>query len=724
MSNIIDVGINQGGIENPVPEAMATKPYRLLSCFMNKSQQEIMSKTYTRIDNKSIKNNLKSNPSEFYNFISSPESLNKKYPILKDEDIYILNDSISDADKQNLETCFSEAANCVIKYIIFSGYSENQTNQTNQTNNYSEINLESLYEKIDQLEKDGYGKNIENLQNINASINSTQAACSINKKIYADMNMDTFKIQKSYILKSGLIMLLITILSIIITVIQNYFSAKMSAAISMNLRSDVFQKVENFSIKEFDEISTASLITRTTNDVSQVKSFILMAMQCFVPPFMLIGGIIMALQKSVSMSWTIALGALVSAGIILIGLFIIFPKIELIQKLVDKFNLILKERISGAATIRIFGNDKLEEKRFTKANQELTSISSFVTKVSAFMSPILTVFVNLISLLIIWLSAYQIQESQMQVGDMMAFMQYAAMVIGAFLMIIMMIATLPQAMISINRIYEILGKEIYIKDPLSPLHFNEAFKGEIEFKNVSFRYDNAKKDVIQNINFTAKPGKTTAIIGSTGSGKSTLLKLILRLYDVTDGEILVDGLNIKDITQKELREKISYTPQSSMLFSGNIESNIKVSNPNISENSLEKYLDIARSLEFIKESKDGIHTKISQNGANLSGGQKQRLSIARSIAKESPIYIFDDIFSSLDFKTEKCLRESLFNHIKNSTAVIVSQRILAVMHSEKIIVLDEGKIAAEGKHDDLLKNCKIYREMFNLQTLKEEIVYE
>lgn len=721
MSNIIDVGINQGGIENPVPEAMTVESYRLFSCFMNRSQKDIISKAYTLIDNKYIKNNLKNNTSEFYNFISKSETLNKKYPILKDESIYILNDSISASEKQSLKNYFLETANYIIKYIISSGYSEVQIDIEN--NNY-EINLENLYKKLDDLEKNGYNKNIENLKDINISIDNVQAVCSINKRIYSDLNMDTLKIQRSYILKSGLTMLLITIVSIVITILQNYLLSKMSANISMRLRSDVFKKVQNFSIKEFDEISTASLITRTTNDVSQVKSVILMVVQFFVPPFMLIGGIIMALQKSTSMIWTIALGALVSAGIILVGLFIIFPKIELIQKLVDKFNLILKERISGAATIRIFGNDKSEEKRFTKTNNELTDISLFVTRISTFMSPVLTVFINLISLLIIWLGAYQIQQSNMQVGDIMAFMQYAAMVIGAFLMIIMMIASLPKSMISINRIYEILGKEIYIKDPPSPLHFNKNFKGKIEFKNVSFRYDNARKDVIQNVNFIAEPGKTTAIIGSTGSGKSTLLKLIPRLYDVTGGEILIDGINIKNVTQKELREKISYTPQNSILFSGNIESNIKISNKNLSQDDIEKYLNISQSLEFVKENKDGIHTKVNQNGTNLSGGQRQRLSIARSIAKESPIYIFDDIFSSLDFKTESFLRNSLFNHIKNSTVIILSQRIASIMHSDKIIVLDEGKIVSEGKHDDLLKNCKIYREIFNLQTPKEEIIYE
>lgn len=721
MSDIIDVGINQGGIENPVPEAMTVESYRLFSCFMNRSQKDIISKAYTLIDNESIKDNLKNNTSEFYNFISNSEPLDKKYPILKEKNIYILNSSISDIEKQNLETCFLEATNYIVKYIMSSDYPENNINMKNS--NY-EISLENLYQKLDALEEDGYNKNIENLQNITTPIDSLQAVCSINKQIYSDLNMDTFKIQRSYILKLGLIMLLVTLVSITITVIQNYLSAKMSANISMNLRSDVFKKVQNFSIKEFDEISTASLITRTTNDVSQVKNVILMIIQFFIPPFMLIGGIVMALQKSVSMSWTIALGALVSAGIVLVGLFIIFPKIELIQKLVDKFNLILKERISGAATIRIFGNDKLEENRFTKSNKELTDISLFVTRISTFMSPILTVFINLISLLIIWLSAYQIQQSTMQVGDMMAFMQYAAMVIGAFLMIIMMIASLPKSMISINRIYEILGKEIYIKDPELPVHFSKEFKGKIEFKNVSFKYDNAKKDVIQNVSFIAEPGKTTAIIGSTGSGKSTLLKLIPRLYDVTSGEILIDGINIKNVTQKDLREKISYTPQNSILFSGNIESNIRTLNPNISESDLEKCLDISRSLEFISENKDGIHTKINQNGSNLSGGQKQRLSIARSIAKESPIYLFDDIFSALDFKTESLLRESLFDHIKNSTVIILSQRIASIMHSDKIIVLDDGKIAAEGKHDDLLKKCKIYCEIFNLQTPKDEIIYE
>ncbi len=721
MSDIIDIGINQGGIENPVPEAMTVESYRLFSCFMNRSQKDIISKAYTLIGNESIKNNLKNNTSEFYNFISNSKPLDKKYPILKEKNIYILNNPISDIEKQNLETCFLEITNYIVKYIISSRYSEDKMNT--QNNNY-EINLENLYQKLDALEEDGYNKNIENLQNINIPIDSLQAACSINKQIYSNLNMDTFKIQRSYILKLGLIMLLVTLVSITITVIQNYLSAKMSANISMNLRSDVFKKVQNFSIKEFDEISTASLITRTTNDVSQVKNVILMVIQFFIPPFMLIGGIVMALQKSVSMSWTIALGALVSAGIVLVGLFIIFPKIELIQKLVDKFNLILKERISGAATIRIFGNDKLEENRFTKSNKELTDISLFVTRISTFMSPILTVFINLISLLIIWLSVYQIQQSTMQVGDMMAFMQYAAMVIGAFLMIIMMIASLPKSMISINRIYEILEKEIYIKDPALPVHFSKEFKGKIEFKNVSFKYDNAKKDVIQNVSFIAEPGKTTAIIGRTGSGKSTLLKLIPRLYDVTSGEILIDGINIKNVTQKDLREKISYTPQNSILFSGNIESNIRTLNPNISESNLEKCLDISRSLEFISENEDGIHTKINQNGSNLSGGQKQRLSIARSIAKESPIYLFDDIFSALDFKTESLLRESLFDHIKNSTVIILSQRIASIMHSDKIIVLDDGKIAAEGKHDDLLKKCKIYCEIFNLQTPKDEIIYE
>ncbi len=528
--------------------------------------------------------------------------------------------------------------------------------------------------------------------------------------------------QTAYILRMGLIMLALTAAYMLITVFVNYFMSKTSAGISAKIREDVFKKVMSFSNKEFDDISAASMINRTTMDVESVKQVILMTPQVIMPPIMMVGGIIMALQKSPSMSWLIGVGSIIVALFVFLVFRLITPKFKLLQKLLDKFNLIIKEQFSGAAVIRAFGANTFELERFTEANSELSNTNLFITKIITLMQPIMTISMNFISILIIWFGAEQISNSTIQIGDMMAFMQYATMVITAFAMLSFMIAMIPRALISIERVFEILDKENSLKDPENPKSLGSDFKGKIEFKNVSFKYLNAKEYVIKDINFTAKPKETIGILGSTGCGKTTLISLIPRFYDATQGEVLIDGINVKDITKSELRTKIGYVPQTGTLFSGDIASNLRYGDENASDEVLMEVAEIAQIADFVKENEKGLHAPISQTGSNVSGGQKQRFSIARTLVKNTKIYIFDDSFSKLDFKTDLALRKALLKHAADSTVLIVSQRIGTIMNADKILVMDEGRIIGQGTHEELLKTCEVYKEIANLQIAQEVLV--
>lgn len=526
----------------------------------------------------------------------------------------------------------------------------------------------------------------------------------------------------NYILKTGALMLLISLGSGVCAIIVGFVASRVAANVARSLRKDVFEKVEDFSNAEFDKFSTASLITRTTNDITQVQTLLVMMIRMlFFAPIMGIGGIIKALSKDVSMSWIIAVAVAVLIILIATIFKLALPRFKRIQKLIDRLNLVIRENLSGMLVIRAFNTQKFEENRFDKANEELTSVNLFVSRTMSLLMPAMMLIMNITTVLIVWIGAKQVGDLKIQVGDMMAFMQYAMQIIMSFLMISMMFIMIPRASVSGDRIAEVLETEPAIQDAKNPKHLPQEVKGLIEFKDVSFSYPHAEEAVLQHISFTARPGETTAFIGSTGSGKSTLINLIPRFYDPTQGEILIDGVNIKEIAQHELREQVGYIPQKGVLFSGTIASNLRYGKEDADEAHLTKAATIAQAKEFIDSKPEGLETSIAQGGGNVSGGQKQRLAIARALTKESPIYIFDDSFSALDFKTDAMLRSALKESTAGSTVLIVAQRISTIMQAEQIIVLDEGRIVGKGTHQELMKNCQVYKEIALSQLSKEEL---
>jgi ATP-binding cassette subfamily B protein len=526
----------------------------------------------------------------------------------------------------------------------------------------------------------------------------------------------------AYILQKGVGMLGVALISAASTVIVGFLAARIAAGLSKNLRMDVFKKVQNLSNNEFDKFSTASLITRTTNDITQIQTLmVLMIRMIFYAPIMGIGGLIKALSENVSMSWIIALAIFCLLGLIGLMFTVAIPKFKIIQNLTDRLNLVTRENLTGMLVIRAFSTQKFEEKRFDKANSELTETNLFVNRTMVVMMPAMMLIMNIVTVLIVWVGAKQISAFKMEVGDMMAFMQYAMQIIMSFVMLAIMFIMIPRASVSAQRIAEVLETEPVIKDREELRAFHKDFKGTVEFRDVSFRYPGAEEDVLQHINFTAKPGQTTAFIGSTGSGKSTLINLIPRFYDVSEGQILVDGIDIRDVSRHDLRDKIGYVPQKGILFSGTVESNLYYADKNAEEETLKAAIDIAQAAEFINTKPEGYKTEISQGGTNVSGGQKQRLSIARALVKKAPIYIFDDSFSALDFKTDAALRQALKAETGNSTLLIVAQRISTIMQAEQIIVLDEGRVAGIGKHKELMENCEVYKEIALSQLSKEEL---
>ena len=535
--------------------------------------------------------------------------------------------------------------------------------------------------------------------------------------------VDPNNYQSQYIWIEGLKMLAVAAVSMACGITVMFLSSRVGAKLGKALREKIFKKILGFSISEFKEFSTASLITRSTNDIQQIQNVVSMMFRVIVyAPIIGIGGLfkVIALKQN-SMAWIIgvALGAVLL--IVLLLFFVAMPKFKKMQELVDKLNLVSREMLTGIPVIRAFNTEKKEEARFEKANKNLMRNFMFVNNAMNLMMPFLMLVMNLVSLLIIWVGAKNVDINAIQVGDIMAFIQYTMQIVMAFLMISMLSIMLPRASVSAKRINEVLEKENSIKDPENPKHFDESKKGIVEFKNVTFQYPDADEPLLCDINFTAEPGKTTAIIGSTGSGKSTVVNLIPRFYDVTKGEILIDGVNIKDVTQKELRSVIGFVPQKGVLFSGTIESNIKYSNENMSDDQMKLAAEIAQATEFIDTKNDKYKSEIAQGGSNVSGGQKQRLSIARAIAKEPEIFVFDDSFSALDYKTDAKLREALAEKTQNKTVIIVAQRINTVLNADQIIVLDDGKIAGKGTHKELMQNCEVYKQIALSQLSAEEL---
>ena len=549
-----------------------------------------------------------------------------------------------------------------------------------------------------------------------------QAAVSFCKSAYKDLGMDMDQTQIHYLLKTGGQMAVLALLGMAASIMVAFLASRVGASAGRDLRSGVFHKVVGFSNNEFNHFSTASLITRSTNDIQQIQMLIVMLLRMVLyAPILAIGGVLQVMKTNVSMSWIIGLAVIIIAFVVLLLFLVVMPKFKVLQNLVDKLNLVTREILTGLPVIRAFSTEKHEEERFDDANRTLTKTNLFVNRAMTFMMPVMMFVMNGVSVLIVWTGAHGISDGQMQVGDMMAFIQYTMQIIMGFLMLCMISIMLPRAAVAADRVEEVLKSETMIHDPKQEKHFPEDGKGVLTFDHVSFRYPGADEDVLEDITFTAKPGETTAIIGSTGSGKSTLVNLIPRFYDVTSGDIMLDGVDIREVKQQELREKLGYVPQKGVLFSGDIASNIMFGNSHGSDDEMIEAAEIAQATEFIDTKPEKYKSPISQGGLNVSGGQKQRLSIARAIAKHPQVFIFDDSFSALDYKTDVTLRRALAEKTSGSTVLIVAQRISTILHAEQIIVLDEGKVAGKGTHAELLKNCPVYREIAESQLSRKEL---
>ena len=718
MSDIVNVGIQQGGVENAVPKVIQSSELDKLFIFMSDDDKNVIMDDYELLNKETLSSD------EYNNYLN-------QYPELENEDLYKLN--VKGEEKiDKLNSIFSKPM--LIVYMLetegLKGVSNDGNMMTEMIQLPAGVDLSTMdtFEVLKMMSKDQIN---QMLSSIDEKLDSmpesmiTQSATSYVKLQYKNIGINIDKLQSNYVILAGAKMVGIALISMLATVIVSFIASRVGDALGRNLRKDVFNKVVGFSNSEFDEFSTASLITRTTNDIQQIIMLVVMGLRVvFYAPILGVGGVLKVINTGASMGWVIGV-AVISILLLVIVLFsFAMPKFKSVQKLVDRLNLVTRESLTGLLVIRAFSTQKYEEDKFEVANKNLTRTNLFVNRIMTTMMPLMMFIMNAITLLIVWVGAHRIDEGIMQVGTMMAFMQYTMQIIMAFLMISMVSVILPRAMVSAQRVSEVLQVDVSIKDIEKTQMFNAQEKGTIEFKNVSFRYPGADEDVIHDVSFKALPGETTAFIGSTGSGKSTLINLIPRFYDATQGEILIDGVNIKNVSQHDLREKIGFIPQKGLLFSGTIESNLKYGGENITDEDMIKASEIAQAMEFISSKEERFNTEIAQGGTNVSGGQKQRLAIARAIAKKPEIFVFDDSFSALDFKTDANLRKAINTELNESTLLIVAQRISTIMGANQIIVLDEGKVVGKGTHKELMENCEVYQQIALSQLSKEELSNE
>ena len=713
-SKIVNEGIQAGGIVSSVPDIISKEDMDKILLF-TENDDEILN-NYTLVS---------SEPNEEQEKIIN-KYLGSDYNVENDT-IYVLN-NLEDEQKSELETIMAspilemttvtneETANTLKEQILANFPDDQKVYLENMT----------LLEIISQMPEEQRNQMLEEAtKQINSMSDSIkeQAAVSSIKQIYQNLGVDTDKIQNDYILLSGFQMLGVALVSMISAVSIMFLSSRVAARLGKTLRDKVFKKVISFSNAELNEFSTASLITRSTNDIQQIQQLIAILFRVVVyAPIIGIGGFVKVLTSTDnSMAWIIGVAIIAILFIVATLFAVAMPRFRKLQDLVDKLNEVSREILTGIPVIRAFNKEKKEEARFDDANKDLMKTNIFVNRAMSMMMPLLMFIMNSIMVLIVWVGGHNVDQGVMQVGDMMAFIQYTMQIVMAFLMISMISIMLPRAAVSARRINEVIDREPSIKDKKETKKFDPSKKGLVEFKNVSFRYPDADTEILEDINFTAEPGKTTAIIGSTGSGKSTVVNLIPRFYDVTGGELCIDGVNVKDVSQKDLRDIIGFVPQKGILFSGTIESNIKYSDDNMSDDQMIMAAEIAQATEFIEGKEKKYQDPIAQGGGNVSGGQKQRLSIARAIAKDPEIFVFDDSFSALDFKTDSKLREALSTKTKDKTVIIVAQRISTILNADKIIVLEEGKMVGIGTHEELMKNNETYRQIALSQLSAEEL---
>ena len=699
-SNIVNVGIQQSGIDEEIPENISEEEMNRLLLFVSEDDRQDIQDAYEK-------------SSESFDY---------------DGEVLTLKDSVK-SDNEKLDALTEEMK---LPMMLTAGFEDGSDTtkpmegqlkeQMSQVPGIEKMSVFDIFGMMDDTQRSAIVDKItEQMDKMPDSI-LDQAAISYVKSTYEQIGLDTGHMSTVYILKTGAKMLGLAALGMAASILACLMASRVGAKVGRGLRRDTFRKVIGFSNAEFDKFSTASLITRSTNDIQQIQFLTVMILRIVLyAPVMAIGGILKVSKTNVDMFWIIGLAVLLIVMVVAVLFIVVMPKFKIVQNMVDKLNLVSREILTGLPVIRAFHTEKHEEERFDKANKDLTKLNLFVNRAMTFMMPTMMLVMNGITVLIVWVGGHSINDGAMQVGDMMAFIQYAMQIIMSFLMICMISVMLPRAAVSAERVDEVLKSETKIHDPKEPKTLPKNGKGEVAFEHVSFHYPGAEEDVLHDITFTAKPGETTAFIGSTGCGKSTLVNLIPRFYDVTEGKITIDGQDVRDLTQHELRDKLGYVPQKGVLFSGNIASNIMFGNPAGSEQEMTEAAQIAQAVEFIDTKPERYKSPISQGGANVSGGQKQRLSIARAIAKHPDVYIFDDSFSALDYKTDTVLRSALKEKTTDSVVLIVAQRISTILHAEQIIVLDDGKIVGKGTHEELLKTCDAYYQIAASQLSESEL---